>query len=326
VDLADPVVAAPWPIPLGESEISDKDRTNPLLADVAPWARKRTLILGAAGQLGVALAKAFPLAHSVGRTELDITDAEQVASWPWADYDVVLNAAAYTQVDAAEAPSGRTAAWAANAAAPAALARIAAEHQITLVHYSTDYVFGGESGAQGGRDGYDEDEPFAPLGSYGASKAAGDLAVAAAPRHYLLRTSWVVGEGNNFVRTMARLARGGVSPTVVDDQVGRLTFTDDLAAATRHLLESQAPFGTYNVTNSGPAQSWADIARDVFAACGRERNDVTGATTVEYTAGQETAPRPRCSLLDLRKLEATGFSTPTVADALAGYLRGLPDD
>jgi dTDP-4-dehydrorhamnose 3,5-epimerase len=323
VDLADPVVAAPWPIPLNEAEISDKDRTNPLLADVAPIARKRTLILGAGGQLGRALAVAFPGAHAVTRAELDITDAEQVTSWPWADYDVVLNAAAYTQVDAAETPAGRADAWVANAQAPATLARIASDHRITLVHYSTDYVFDGETEEEGG---YDEESPFAPLGSYGASKAAGDLALAAAPRHYLLRTSWVVGEGNNFVRTMARLAKNGVSPKVVDDQVGRLTFTDDLAAATRHLLATHAPYGTYNVTNSGPALTWADIARDVLAARGRERADVTGVTTAEYTAGRETAPRPRSSLLDLRKLEATGFSTPSVSDALADYLHRLADD
>src|SRR5690606_30615271 len=130
----------------------------------------------------------------------------------------------------------------------------------TLVHYSSDYVF---DGANPPADGYAEDAPLAPLSAYGQSKAAGDLAVAAAPHHYIVRTSWVIGEGNNFVATMQRLARDGVSPTVVDDQVGRLTFTVELARATRHLLESRAPWGLYNVTNSGAVRSWRDVAADV---------------------------------------------------------------
>ena len=143
-----------------------------------------------------------------------------------------------TAVDAAETDEGRALAWAVNAGAVAALARIAVEHRFTLVHYSTDYVFDGRASA------HPEDEPRAPLGVYGQSKAAGELAATVAPRHYVLRTSWVIGDGSNFVRTMARLADDGVSPSVVDDQHGRLTFAEDLAAATLHLLRSEAPFGT----------------------------------------------------------------------------------
>ena len=134
------------------------------------------------------------------------------------------------------------------------LARIADDHHLTLVHYSTDYVFDGTA------QEHTEDEPFSPLGVYAQAKAAGDIAVATAHRHYVLRTSWVIGDGNNFVRTMQTLAGNGVSPTVVSDQVGRLTFTDELARATAHLLESAAAYGTYNVSNGGPAMSWADIA------------------------------------------------------------------
>ena len=99
---------------------------------------------------------------------------------------------------------------------------------------------------------------------YGQSKAAGDLAVATVPAHYILRTSWVIGDGRNFVRTMQDLAARGVSPEVVGDQDGRLTFTEELSRATRHLVSSGAPFGTYNATNGGPVTSWAEIAREVF--------------------------------------------------------------
>ena len=93
-----------------------------------------------------------------------------------------------------------------------------------------------------------------------------------------MRTSWVIGDGPNFVRTMARLADEGVAPAVVDDQVGRLTFADEIARATRHLLDADAPYGTYHVSNGGPAMSWADVAREVFALRGRDPGDVARVT------------------------------------------------
>src|SRR5690606_31417378 len=127
-------------------------------------------------------------------------DPSAIEAWDWATYDVVLNAAAYTSVDAAEMPDGRPLAWAVNAAAPSHLARLSRRHRFTLVHVSSDYVF------DGSKSEYDETAPFSPLGVYGQSKAAGDLAVATAPRHYIVRTSWVVGSGPNFVKTMAKLA------------------------------------------------------------------------------------------------------------------------
>src|SRR5690606_16394773 len=115
---------------------------------------------------------------------------------------------------------------------------------------------------------YDEAAPPAPLGVYGQTKAAGDAIVATVPRHYIVRTSWVIGAGHNFVRTMASLAERGVDPKVVDDQVGRLTFTDELARGIRHLLDSDAPHGVYNLTGSGEPASWAEVARRVFALTG----------------------------------------------------------
>ncbi|WP_420899464.1 sugar nucleotide-binding protein [Nocardioides pantholopis] len=316
LDLADATVAIPWPIPLDQAEISDKDRTNPALADAERMAPKRTLVLGAHGQLGRALTEALPNAHGVGRDELDLTDADALAAWPWHEYAVVLNAAAYTAVDAAETAEGRRTAWAANAQAPATLARLARERGFTLVHYSSEYVFDGTA------ELHAEDEPLSPLGVYAQTKAAGEVAVAAAPRHYLLRTSWVIGEGKNFVRTMQALAEKGVAPSVVDDQVGRLTFTDELVRATRHLLDTGAPYGTYHVTNGGEPTSWAAIAKQVFELSGRSADDVTPVTTEEYAAGKEMAPRPLHSVLDLTKLESTGFEPTDQLVALKRYCAG----
>lgn len=317
LDLADPDVAIGWPIPLAEAEISDKDRTNPRLADAVRMKPLSTLVIGAKGQLGRALLSAFPGAVGVDLDELDVTDPEAVAAWPWHEHDVVLNAAAYTAVDAAETPDGRRAAWAANAAAPATLADVADRHRITLVHYSTEYVFDGT------REPHDETEPLSPLGVYAQTKAAGDLAVATAQRHYVLRTSWLIGDGHNFVRTMARLARDGVSPSVVDDQVGRLTFTDELARATHHLLESPAAYGVYHVSNSGTPTSWADVAARVYALLGREPGDVTRVSTADYTAGKEMAPRPLRSAFALDKLAATGFVSEDADVALERYVSAL---
>lgn len=317
VHLADETVAVPWPIPLDspEVEISEKDRNNPRLADVVPMQPKKTLITGADGQLGRALQADFPDAVPVGRDQLDLSDPAEVEAWPWHEYRLVLNAAAYTAVDAAETAEGRAECWATNAVAPGLLARVATRYGLTLVHVSSDYVFDGTV------EVHTEDEPFAPLGVYGQSKAAGDIAVGTTPRHYIARTSWVVGDGNNFVRTMARLADTGVSPAVVDDQLGRLTFTSELSRAIRHLLDTRSPYGTYNVTCSGPVRSWAAIARDVFALRGRDPGDVSTTTTAEYAAGKVLSPRPQHSALALDRLEATGFVPRASDEVLAEYLK-----
>jgi dTDP-4-dehydrorhamnose reductase len=279
-------------------------------------APRPALVVGAHGQLGRALTAAFPTASAVGRDVLDLADPASVAAFDFSPYGTILNAAAYTQVDAAETPQGRVDAWATNVTGLAGLVEAARRSRATLVHVSSDYVFDGT------RELHGEDEPLSPLGVYGQTKAAGDALVATLPRHLLLRTSWVVGEGRNFVATMAGLADRGVSPSVVDDQHGRLTFTSELVRAIRHLVEVDAPSGTYNVTNDGPVQTWADIAREVFALRGREPGDVTPVTTEAYGAGKELAPRPRHSSLDLAKLQATGFTSEAASVALGRYLAG----
>jgi len=305
LNLADPTAAIDWPIPLGEVEISDKDRQHPFLDQARHVPERGTLILGANGQLGRALAALFPGAAGVDIDVLDLGDPGQVAAFNWSGYGTILNAAAWTNVDGAETAEGRVGAWKANAVVPATLARIATEHRQTLVHISSDYVFDGT------QDAWTETADYAPLGVYGQTKAAGDIVVGVVPRHYLIRTSWVVGDGRNFLRTMADLAARGVSPKVVGDQVGRLTHTSNLAAAIKHLLDVGAPYGTYNCTDGGDPVSWAQIAKAVFEANGRSPDDVTEVTTEEYDAGKLTSPRPKRSVLNLSKLEATGYKIPT---------------
>jgi|ADGO01.1.fsa_nt_gi dTDP-4-dehydrorhamnose reductase (EC 1.1.1.133) len=166
----------------------------------------RILITGADGQLGKALQARYPKAIAANRTSLDITDWDALQQYGWSEVGVIINAAAYTKVDAAETPEGREAAWKVNAQAVGYLAKIAAEHDIVLVHVSSDYVFDGT------KSPHTEDEPLTPLNVYGQSKAAGDIAAAVAPKHYILRTSWVVGDGANFVRTMIGLAQKTFRP------------------------------------------------------------------------------------------------------------------
>ncbi|MDF2563279.1 MAG: rfbC [Microbacterium sp.] len=320
LNLADETAAIEWPIPLGEAEISPKDLGHPRLADAMPVPARKVLVVGAKGQLGRALQEEFAGTGHVefaSRAELDVTDPQFASSRRWRDFGTIVNASAYTAVDAAETADGRRAAWAANVSGVAALAQVAAEHGITLVHVSSDYVFDGTL-----ERAYREDDALAPLGVYGQTKAAADAVVASLARHYIVRTSWVIGDGKNFVRTMAALAERGVDPDVVEDQVGRLTFTADIAGCIRHLVESGAPFGTYNMTGSGAATSWADVARRVFELTGHDPARVTGVSTAEYFAGATApvAPRPANSVLDLSKIEQAGYAPRSADAALAEYL------
>ena len=272
-------------------------------------------IVGANGQLGRALRQQYPEARFADIDEMDITDRQSVESFDWSGISIVLNAAAFTNVDGAETPEGRVAAWKVNASAVANLTRVCRTHNMTLVHISSDYVFDGT------KEPHFENEDFSPLSVYGASKAAGDLLVEQLDNFYLLRTTWVIGEGKNFVRTMLGLAEKNISPTVVHDQIGRLTFTRELVRIIDHLLSTQAPFGTYNATNDGPLESWADITRQIFALAGRNDLTVTNTTTAEYFAGKDgIAPRPLGSNMSLDKLHSTGFTSRDWTHDLKDYI------
>lgn len=315
VSVFDEALGIEWPIPLDQAELSDKDKAHPILADATPILPKKTLIIGAYGQLGRALQVLFPEAEYADRDTLDISSPDVFTARRWRDYQTILNAAAYTAVDLAETDEGRRDAWQANASAVANLVTIANEHNITLVHISSDYVFDGTA------QEHFEDEKFAPLGVYAQSKAAGDIVVATTPRHYILRTSWVIGDGNNFVKTMQSLADRDIKPSVVDDQVGRLTFTQDLAAGIKHLLDVSAPYGTYNLSNEGASASWADIAKNVFELCGKSPQDITPVTTEQYYEGKTgIAPRPLQSTLNLDKIKSAGFTPREWKQALKEYL------
>jgi dTDP-4-dehydrorhamnose 3,5-epimerase len=263
------------------------------------------------------LISALPTATAFRRADLDITCPAAVEQTDWSAFDVVINAAAFTGVDAAETPQGRAEAWRVNAVGVAHLADAANTHGFALVHISSEYVF------DGSHDGpIPEDAPLTPLGAYGASKAAGELAAALAHRHYLVRTTWVVGQGSNFVRTMIRLAARAVSPAVVADQIGRPTFAGDLADAIVYLVSRGAAHGTYHVTNTGKPASWADLARATFALAGRDPAAVTDTTTAAYFAGRrETAARPLNSVLLLDKAQAAGVNMPPWPESLATYVK-----
>ena len=344
VNLADPELAIEWPIPLEEATVSEADLNHPYLADVVPMAPKRTLVTGCNGQLGRAVRA---LAEERGLTAwfdfcdldaFDMSDPAAYGQYDWPLYGTVINCGAYTAVDRAETPEGRTAAWRANATGPALLARTCAEHGMTLVHVSSDYVFDGTA------EVHAEDEPLSPLSVYGQSKAAGDLAVAGCPRHYVVRSSWVIGEGRNFVRTMRSLSDRVADPqdaldrvTVVDDQLGRLTFTRDMAEGILWLLgyreggvepSDPAPHGTYNLTGSGPVESWAAIAARVFDLANGNGDRVAPVSTAEYYASAEgpIAPRPERSDLELSKIRAAGFEPCDWTEELGEYMAALTID
>lgn len=316
LNLADETAAIDWPIPLSECELSEKDQNHPRLKNVIPMKDRQILVIGSNGQLGTALKDEFPGAEFVDHDEFDMTNPEEYKKKNWKSYKTIINAAAYTAVDQAETPEGRKAAWKINAEAVAKLAQVASENNITLVHISSEYVFDGT------KDNHTEDESLTPLGVYAQTKAAGDIAASQAPRHYLVRTSWVIGEGNNFVRTMKNLAEKGIKPSVVDDQIGRLTFTTDLAKGVKHLLESHSPFGIYNLTNEGRPVSWTEVAKAVFELSGKSRDDVTPISTEEYFKDKPgIAPRPLQGTLKLAKIESVGFTPRDWREALEEYLK-----
>lgn len=236
----------------------------------------RIVLLGANGQVGWELRRALaPLGEltALTRGEADFADPERLrATVKRTDASVIVNAAAYTAVDQAEAEPDR--AMRVNAEAVAALAAQARQTDAWLIHFSTDYVFSGDKA-----EPYVEDDSPAPLSAYGKSKLAGEQAVAASGcRHLLLRTSWVyAARGRNFVRTILRLAAERESLDVVDDQVGAPTAAEliaDVTALCLHRLRhdpalARAASGTYHLAAAG-ATSWHGFARFIVAEAARE--------------------------------------------------------
>ena len=244
---------------------------------------KKLLIVGAKGMLGKALAGAFSDREPVrwDKEEVDITkEADVREKIAKLKPSVIINAAAYTDVDACE--TNREIAFAVNGYAVGYLAKAARDISATLVHYSTDYVFNGNC-----VEGYAEnDEPQNPVNAYGESKYLGEklLKDASGLQYYLIRTSWLFGfHGKNFVRTMLELGKKEEKLSVVSDQRGKPTYAEDLARATRELVGKPLvqphgrtglgrnsglepyPAGTYHLVNE-PATTWYEFARAIFDA------------------------------------------------------------
>ena len=282
------------------------------------------LVVGSGGQLGRALQDLLPDGRFLDVPEVDLTSATSVAGVDWSGVSAVVNAAAWTAVDAAEDPDRLAAAWAVNATGVAHLAVQARRLDVPLVQVSTDYVFDGRA-----TEPIPVTAPLAPQGAYGATKAAGEMAAHLCPRHYVVRTSWLFGDGPNFVRTMRRLAQTRTELTVVADQVGRPTSAADLAEALVALLDSRAPYGTYHATGAGEVVSWAGFAEAVLADTPCR---VLPVTTEQYLASSSSpaaAARPAYSALDLSALEQVGIQMRDWRASLRDYLaveagRGMP--
>jgi dTDP-4-dehydrorhamnose reductase len=272
----------------------------------------KILVTGAGGMLGrdVVLA-AGNAGHDVigfGHTELDVTDADVVAKkFDLERPDVVINCAAWTDVDGAE--EAEEAAMAVNGAGAGNVAAAAAEHGAAVVYVSSDYVFDGAKGSP-----YVETDQPSPLSAYGRTKLAGEEAtVAANRRHFLVRSSWLFGiGGSNFVETMLRLAADQSEVLVVHDQVGSPTYTWHLAYGIARLIEG-IEFGIHHMAAAGSC-SWYDFAQEIFEQAKVECK-VLGATT-EMLA--RPAPRPAYSVLDTEREHA--ITLPSWQEGLAGYL------
>ncbi|KZM79999.1 dTDP-4-dehydrorhamnose reductase [Cellulosimicrobium sp. I38E] len=288
----------------------------------------RWTVTGAGGMLGTDLVALLRSrgedVRALDRAGLDVTDAAAVDA-AVRGADVVVNAAAYTAVDAAEDDEAR--AFAVNAVGAQHVARAAARHGARLVHVSTDYVFDGGASGTDARP-YAEDAALAPRSAYGRSKASGEWAVRSAhPGALVVRTAWLYGaHGACFPRTIARLVREHGSVDVVDDQVGQPTWTVDLADLVVRLVGAGAPGGAYHGTAQGQA-SWWEVAREVVVTAGLDPGSVRPTSSAAFA---RPAPRPAWSVLGhdaLRRLgvEPVGDWRARWRAAAPRVLAGLED-
>ncbi len=269
------------------------------------------LVVGANGMLGQDLLKELPgEVRGLDLPDIDITSLESVQEvLGRLRPQVVVNAAAYTDVDGCE--SNQELAMQVNGEGVAFLAMICRDIGSRLVQISTDYVFDGGKGSP-----YLEDDPTGPLSVYGESKLAGELNARFTPDHLIVRTQWLYGlHGKNFVETMLRLATEKDELAVVDDQIGSPTWTVDLAKAIRALIEQDCK-GIYHAANSGFC-SWNEFSTAIFAEAGVSMR-VKPMTTEQLG---RPARRPLYSTLDCGKLaNDTGFQLQTWAEALKQYM------
>ena len=294
----------------------------------------KVLIIGAKGMLGAELAKVFAKYNPIlwSRADVDISDKSQVhEKISKLVPDVIINSAAYTNVDACE--KNEEIATKVNGEAVGYLAEVAHRLNAILVHYSTDYVFDGRK-----KQGYVENDKPNPINAYGRSKLKGEQAIlssrgsdsdrgsvsnsgiassASTPsrngilKYYIIRTSWLYGRyGKNFVETMLSLAKKAQTIKVVNDQFGSPTYAPDLAKATLDIIKSKKPYGIYHRTNDDQT-SWYGFAKEIFSVFGIKAS-LSVCSTEEYLA---PAKRPKYSVLKSTKLKPMR----TWQDALRDY-------
>ena len=297
----------------------------------------KTLITGANGQLGRDLVHeltgrgAACIASDIQENfsgdehceylQLNITDSQAVSqAFRAAKPERVIHCAAWTAVDAAEDEANRDKVYAVNVMGTENIVKACAEINAVMTYISTDYIFDGTGQAAW----KPEDENYSPLNYYGFTKLQGEFAVKKYLQNFfIVRIAWVFGKnGNNFVRTMLKLAQTHDTLRVVNDQIGTPTYTPDLAKLLAD-MNSSGKFGIYHATNEGGFISWYDFAREIFAQAGVNVH-VIPVSTAEY--GLSTAKRPYNSRLDKTKLRTAGFTPlPDWRDALRRYLTNGTD-
>ncbi len=288
----------------------------------------RLLLTGANGQLGREILEAGARPGSnltivpLTRSDLDITDPEAVRhALARQNPDILVNAAAHTDVDRAESEPGL--AFAVNRDGAENLAAACSQANVPLIHVSTDYVFDGR-----GTRPYREEDPVSPLNAYGRSKAEGEDRIRARhPEHVILRTSWLYAtHGRNFLTTMLRLGRERESLSVVNDQSGCPTWAGDLAGAILHiaaaLFRTPSPWGTYHCSNRGET-TWYGFAESIFELAPQDQGlrvqEIHPIPTEDYPTPAE---RPRSSVLDCARIHRTfGISLPPWRESLKTALR-----
>lgn len=255
----------------------------------------RILLTGRNGQVGSELQTLLQPAVATDHATLDLLDPDAIQrTVRAAKPEVIINTAAYTAVDKAEAEPDL--AMRINGDAPGILAEEAMRSGALLVHYSTDYIFDGTK-----RSPYRETDATNPMSVYGRTKLEGEARIhASGCRHLILRTAWVYGQGSNFVRAILRQVEKGAPLRVVNDQIGAPTWARDIARVTSDLLKNGTE-GTFNVSAAGSA-SWHAVALEILRIVGRSV-EVKPVSTAEYGA---KAPRPAYSVLDSGKLRAKG--------------------
>jgi dTDP-4-dehydrorhamnose reductase len=273
------------------------------------------LVTGGGGQVGKAFRKLYPEAVVLDRASLDITNPSGIEkALEEVRPGVLINAAAYTRVDAAEVEMHL--ARRINVDAVSLLARAATRCSALFVHFSTDYVF---SGDKPGR--YVEEDETGPRSVYGQTKLQSEQAARSAGEHLIVRTSWVFGEGTNFIRSILGAAHKHPELSVVDDQRGLPTYALDLAQAVDSLLAGGAR-GLFHVAGGGDPGTWAEVAEAAVGAAGLEVR-IRRVTTEQYYSGKPgpVAPRPANSTLDCSKARRFGINMRPWREAVEAYVK-----